>query len=113
MGKGDGEDGGKKEQTKDTRVVVETESKSDQIDDGYRWRKYGQKLVKGNPYPRSYYKCTSQGCNVRKHVERSQHNPKCVVTTYEGKHTHPPLSQDQKANGSSRSNKSNGENKGN
>ena len=98
--KGDGEDGGKKEQTKDTRVVVETESKSDQIDDGYRWRKYGQKLVKGNPYPRSYYKCTSQGCNVRKHVERSQHNPKCIVTTYEGQHNHPPLSKDQKAAGS-------------
>jgi hypothetical protein len=37
---------------------------------------------------RSYYKCTSQGCNVRKHVERAASDPKAVITTYEGKHNH-------------------------
>lgn len=37
---------------------------------------------------RSYYKCTNQGCNVRKHVERAASDPKAVITTYEGKHTH-------------------------
>lgn len=37
---------------------------------------------------RSYYKCTSQGCNVRKHVERAPSDPKAVITTYEGKHNH-------------------------
>ncbi|KAL9234872.1 hypothetical protein vseg_009690 [Gypsophila vaccaria] len=70
------------------RVVVQIESDVDILDDGYRWRKYGQKVVKGNPNPRSYYKCTSAGCNVRKHVERASHNLKYVITTYEGKHIH-------------------------
>ncbi|KAK1571680.1 hypothetical protein Q3G72_021239 [Acer saccharum] len=73
---------------REPRVVVQIESEVDILDDGYRWRKYGQKVVKGNPNPRSYYKCTSAGCSVRKHVERASHNLKCVITTYEGKHNH-------------------------
>ncbi|CAI8587990.1 unnamed protein product [Vicia faba] len=70
------------------RIIVQTTSEVDLLDDGYRWRKYGQKVVKGNPYPRSYYKCTTPGCNVRKHVERASTDPKAVITTYEGKHNH-------------------------
>nr|AKA27920.1 WRKY protein [Salvia miltiorrhiza] len=70
------------------RIIVQTTSEVDLLDDGYRWRKYGQKVVKGNPYPRSYYKCTTAGCNVRKHVERAASDPKAVITTYEGKHNH-------------------------
>ncbi|WCJ38845.1 WRKY DNA-binding protein 2 [Euphorbia peplus] len=73
---------------REPRVVVQIESEIDILDDGYRWRKYGQKVVKGNPNPRSYYKCTSAGCVVRKHVERASHNLKFVITTYEGKHNH-------------------------
>ncbi|CAJ2656111.1 unnamed protein product [Trifolium pratense] len=73
---------------KEPRVVVQTTSEIDILDDGYRWRKYGQKVVKGNPNPRSYYKCVIQGCPVRKHVERAAHDMKAVITTYEGKHNH-------------------------
>nr|UVI62163.1 WRKY transcription factor [Rehmannia glutinosa] len=73
---------------REPRVVVQTMSNVDILDDGYRWRKYGQKVVKGNPNPRSYYKCTNQGCQVRKHVERASHDPRAVITTYEGKHNH-------------------------
>ncbi|XP_019178622.1 PREDICTED: probable WRKY transcription factor 26 isoform X2 [Ipomoea nil] len=73
---------------REPRVVVQTTSDIDILDDGYRWRKYGQKVVKGNPNPRSYYKCTSQGCPVRKHVERASHDIRSVITTYEGKHNH-------------------------
>ncbi|XP_033133001.1 probable WRKY transcription factor 20 isoform X1 [Brassica rapa] len=73
---------------REPRVVVQTLSEVDILDDGYRWRKYGQKVVRGNPNPRSYYKCTAPGCPVRKHVERASHDPKAVITTYEGKHNH-------------------------
>ncbi|KAK4363941.1 hypothetical protein RND71_015299 [Anisodus tanguticus] len=81
------------------RVVVQTTSEVDILDDGYRWRKYGQKVVKGNSNPRSYYKCTSPGCNVRKHVERASHDLKIVITTYEGKHNHdvPPARNSNRA----------------
>ncbi|KAL4332058.1 hypothetical protein GQ457_07G003030 [Hibiscus cannabinus] len=72
----------------DAKIIVQTRSEVDLLIDGYRWRKYGQKVVKGNPHPRSYYKCTSAGCNVRKHVERASSDPKAVITTYEGKHNH-------------------------
>ena len=37
---------------REPRVVVQTLSEIDILDDGYRWRKYGQKLVRGNPNPR-------------------------------------------------------------
>ncbi|CAI9760994.1 unnamed protein product [Fraxinus pennsylvanica] len=56
--------------------------------DGYRWRKYGQKMVKGNPHPRNYYKCTSAGCPVRKHIERTVNNTIAVIITYKGVHDH-------------------------
>ncbi|KAL6499130.1 hypothetical protein OROHE_026158 [Orobanche hederae] len=70
------------------KIVLQTRSEVDLLDDGYKWRKYGQKVVKGNPHPRSYYRCTYAGCNVRKHVERASTDPNAVVTTYEGKHNH-------------------------
>ncbi|KAL2941481.1 WRKY transcription factor SUSIBA2 [Bienertia sinuspersici] len=73
---------------REPRVVIQIETEVDILDDGYRWRKYGQKVVKGNPNPRSYYKCTAPGCTVRKHVERSAESKKFVLMTYEGKHNH-------------------------
>ncbi|KAG7543469.1 WRKY domain [Arabidopsis thaliana x Arabidopsis arenosa] len=68
--------------------VVHTQSLVDVVNDGYRWRKYGQKSVKGSPYPRSYYRCSSSGCAVNKHVERSSRDAKLLITTYKGKHDH-------------------------
>ncbi|PKA56538.1 putative WRKY transcription factor 2 [Apostasia shenzhenica] len=69
-------------------VVIQMPSEVDIVNDGYRWRKYGQKVVKGNPNPRSYYKCTNPGCTVRKHIERASSDLRSVITTYEGKHNH-------------------------
>ncbi|KAG6486930.1 hypothetical protein ZIOFF_055511 [Zingiber officinale] len=68
--------------------IVQTEIDARHLSDGYRWRKYGQKMVKGNTNPRSYYRCTHDGCPVRKHVEKSSHDAKALLITYEGKHNH-------------------------
>lgn len=57
-------------------------------EDGYNWRKYGQKQVKGSEYPRSYYKCTHQNCQVKKKVERS-HEGHITEIIYKGAHNHP------------------------
>ncbi|KAF3628258.1 putative WRKY transcription factor 32 [Capsicum annuum] len=56
--------------------------------DGYRWRKYGQKMVKGNPHPRNYYRCSSAGCPVRKHIERAVDSTIALTITYKGVHDH-------------------------
>ena len=37
---------------------------------------------------RSYYRCTSQKCIVKKRIERSYQDPTVVITTYEGQHNH-------------------------
>lgn len=71
------------------RFAFMTKSEIDHLDDGYRWRKYGQKAVKNSPFPRSYYRCTTATCDVKKRVERSSEDASIVVTTYEGTHTHP------------------------
>ncbi|XP_072982804.1 WRKY transcription factor 71-like [Typha latifolia] len=84
--------GGKKKGQKrqrEPRFAFKTKSEVDHLEDGYRWRKYGQKAVKNSPFPRSYYRCTSAACGVKKRVERSSEDPTIVMTTYEGQHTHP------------------------
>lgn len=45
-------------------------------------------MIKSNLCHRSYYRCTTQKCTVKKRVERSYQDPTIVITTYEGQHTH-------------------------
>ncbi|KAL8035434.1 hypothetical protein ABFX02_12G096300 [Erythranthe guttata] len=70
------------------RFAFVTKSEVDLLEDGYRWRKYGQKAVKNSPFPRSYYRCTNSKCTVKKRIERSSDDPSVVITTYEGQHCH-------------------------
>ncbi|KAI4337167.1 hypothetical protein L6164_015614 [Bauhinia variegata] len=71
------------------RVAFKTKSEIEILDDGYKWRKYGKKMVKNSPNPRNYYRCSVDGCVVKKRVERDKDDPRYVITTYEGVHTHP------------------------
>ncbi|XP_073306731.1 WRKY transcription factor 55 [Primulina huaijiensis] len=59
-------------------------------EDGYTWRKYGQKEIMGSTYPRSYYRCTHQkfyDCPAKKQVQRLNNDPFIFEVTYRGTHT--------------------------
>ncbi|KAK8521255.1 hypothetical protein V6N13_077377 [Hibiscus sabdariffa] len=71
--------------------------------DPWAWRKYGQKPIKGSPYPRNYYRCSSsKGCSARKQVERSNTDPNIFIVTYTGEHTHPKPTHRNSLAGSTR-----------
>ncbi|OQU80086.1 hypothetical protein SORBI_3007G077466 [Sorghum bicolor] len=55
--------------------------------DGYNWRKYGQKKVKGSEFPRSYYKCTHPSCPVKRKVETTI-DGRIAEIVYSGEHNH-------------------------
>ncbi|XVF79737.1 hypothetical protein PTKIN_Ptkin15bG0013700 [Pterospermum kingtungense] len=79
---------------REPRFCFQTRSDVDVLDDGYKWRKYGQKVVKNSLHPRSYYRCTHNNCRVKKRVERLSEDCRMVITTYEGRHNHSPCSDD-------------------
>nr|AHC54607.1 WRKY2 [Chrysanthemum x morifolium] len=87
---------------REPRFCFKTMSDVDILDDGYKWRKYGQKVVKNTQHPRSYYRCTQDTCHVKKRVERLVDDPRMVITTYEGRHAHSPSQNedDSEANSS-------------
>ncbi|GMI66809.1 hypothetical protein like AT4G01250 [Hibiscus trionum] len=71
--------------------------------DVWAWRKYGQKPIKGSPYPRGYYKCsTSKVCLARKQLERNRSDPSMFIVTYTGEHNHPAPTHRSSLAGSTR-----------
>ena len=67
-----------------TQIVVKRSS-----NDGYNWRKYGQKQVKSSDRSRSYYKCTNVSCSAKKKVERCPDGRETEII-YRGEHNHDP-----------------------
>ncbi|CAI9273863.1 unnamed protein product [Lactuca saligna] len=59
-------------------------------EDGYTWRKYGQKEILGSRFPRGYYRCTHQklyNCPAKKQVQKLDNDPNTFEVTYRGDHT--------------------------
>ncbi|GFY96742.1 WRKY DNA-binding protein 50 [Actinidia rufa] len=79
---------GREEKVIKEKVAFKTKSEVEILEDGFKWRKYGKKMVKNSPNPRNYYRCSVEGCPVKKRVERDREDPRYVITTYEGVHTH-------------------------
>ncbi|KAI3408973.1 uncharacterized protein J3R85_019922 [Psidium guajava] len=76
----------KRRKTSDTRTRLD----SSLIDDGYQWRKYGQKAILNSEFPRSYFRCThkiDQGCQASKQVQKIEEDPPVYRTIYQGHHT--------------------------
>ncbi|VVA18545.1 PREDICTED: WRKY [Prunus dulcis] len=59
-------------------------------EDGFTWRKYGQKEIMGSRFPRGYYRCTHQklyNCPAKKQVQRLNNDPLTFEVMYRGEHT--------------------------
>ncbi|XP_019151225.1 PREDICTED: WRKY transcription factor 22-like isoform X2 [Ipomoea nil] len=78
----------KRRKNEHKRVVVQVPAE-ELCEDKWAWRKYGQKPIKGSPYPRSYYRCSSsKGCLARKQVEQSNSAAGMFIVTYTAEHSH-------------------------
>lgn len=54
--------------TFEPRFMLVTRSLEDVLDDGFKWRNYGQKSTKSSIYPRKYYKCRYARCPAGSHL---------------------------------------------
>ncbi|WVZ98953.1 hypothetical protein U9M48_044323 [Paspalum notatum var. saurae] len=60
------------------------------MEDGFAWRKYGEKSIHRQSSPRLYFRCAYKDdhrCGARKQVERVDDDPSLFRTTYFGDHT--------------------------
>ncbi|XP_015158589.1 probable WRKY transcription factor 27 [Solanum tuberosum] len=73
-----------------TRVIYEV-LQEEFTNDKWAWRKCGQKSIKGYPFPRNYFKCsTSRSCQAKKIIEKIPKNENYLCVSYSGQHNHDP-----------------------
>ncbi|PHU09703.1 hypothetical protein BC332_21563 [Capsicum chinense] len=80
----------KKSQEWTNQITISGTGLEDSHEDGFSWRKYGQKDILGATHPRAYYRCThkhTQGCLATKQVQRSDGNSTIFEVTYKGRHS--------------------------
>ncbi|KAG2290550.1 hypothetical protein Bca52824_050154 [Brassica carinata] len=76
--------------TEKVSFIVGAGQEKGSIDDGYCWRKYGQKEIHGSINPRGYFRCThrfTQKCLAVKQVQKSDTDPSIFEVKYVGSHT--------------------------
>ncbi|VAH95983.1 probable WRKY transcription factor 2 isoform X1 [Triticum dicoccoides] len=56
-------------------------------EDGYQWKKYGQKFIKNIQKIRSYFRCRDKRCGAKKKVEWQPGDPSLRIV-YDGAHQH-------------------------
>ncbi|XP_061981388.1 WRKY transcription factor 44-like [Populus nigra] len=61
-------------------------------EDGFEWKKYGQKFIKNIGKFRGYFRCQKRNCMAKKRAEWS--NPENLRIVYEGSHSHASSTQD-------------------
>ncbi|XP_010469114.1 PREDICTED: probable WRKY transcription factor 46 [Camelina sativa] len=80
-----------KKTSEKVKVCVGREQEgTSQLDDGFCWRKYGQKDIHGSKNPRGYYRCThrfTRGCLAVKQVQKSDADSSCYEVKYLESHT--------------------------
>ncbi|KAH7293260.1 hypothetical protein KP509_28G018200 [Ceratopteris richardii] len=59
------------------------------LKDGYEWHKYGEKQIRDEMNPRSYFRCAVHGCPIRKWTQSYSEMPGSVHFYYIGRHNHP------------------------
>ncbi|XP_020161815.1 disease resistance protein RGA5 isoform X2 [Aegilops tauschii subsp. strangulata] len=73
-----------------TQVRVSSLQDIEGHDDGFSWRKYGQKDILGSRNPRGYYRCThhnTRGCQALKQLQATDGDPLLFNAIYVGNHT--------------------------
>ncbi|KAL8263871.1 hypothetical protein R6Q59_022001 [Mikania micrantha] len=81
------------------RISTDSYGLEGNTDDGYSWRKYGQKDILGSKFPRSYYRCSYRyihQCMAKKQVQRTNEDPTVFEVTYKGQHTCNPTTAPEK-----------------
>ena len=77
----------------DSGLKVCEDMASPYYEDGYKWRKYGRRLIKGSSYIRHYFKCAYSDCQMKKRIVCFQ-NGQVTKIEYEGDvHEHPKPQQ--------------------
>ncbi|KAF3643361.1 hypothetical protein FXO38_20630 [Capsicum annuum] len=71
------------------RTPVISSKITDMPEDECSWRKYGQKPIKGSPYPRLITSLpVFSNVQHKKHVEKAMDDPMMLIMTYEEEHRH-------------------------